>query len=143
MLMVLPSLSQTISIEDRVEVFITEQGDTLVIMGYEDARALLEDVLQCEYSDSLMTVYIERDSLNTRTVRLQKEVLMKMGKEKLNLETMITNLEEVIVNKNTALALKDDTIKQQKKEITKQKFLKILGFTGSIVLPILILIILG
>ena len=139
--MALPSLSQSISIEGRVETFVTEEGDTLVIMGYEDARTLLEDVLECEYSDSLMTVYIERDSLNTRTVTLQKEVLMKMGKEKLNLETMITNLEEVIVNKDIALALKDDTIKQQKKEIRKQKFLKIIGFAGSIIIPIVVLLV--
>ncbi len=139
--MVLPSLSQSISIEGRVETFITEKGDTLVIMGYEDARTLLEDVLECEYSDSLMTVYIERDSLNTRTITLQKEVLIKMGQENLNLETMLTNLENIIINKDVALLLKDDIIKQQKKVIRKQKFLKLLGFTGSILLPIIVLII--
>ena len=139
--MVLPSLSQSISIEGRVETFITEKGDTLVIMGYEDARTLLEDVLECEYSDSLMTVYIERDSLNTRTITLQKEVLIKMGQENLNLETMLTNLEDIIINKDVALLLKDDIIKQQKKVIRKQKFLKLLGFTGSILLPIIVLII--
>jgi hypothetical protein len=110
-------------------------------MGYEDARVLLEDVLHYEYADSLITVYKERDSLNTRTITLQREVLMKMGQEKLNLETMLSNLEEIIVNKDKALALKDDTIKQQKKEIRKQKFLKIMGFAGSIILPIVVLIV--
>lgn len=141
--MALQSHSQSISIEDRVETFVTEQGDTLVIMGYEDARVLLEDVLHYEYTDSLLTVYKERDSLNLRTVSLQKEVLMTMGQEKENLQSIISNLNQMLINKDEAIALKDDTIKQQKKEIRKQKFLKILGFTGSIILPILILIILG
>jgi hypothetical protein len=139
--MVLPSLSQNISIEGRVETFITEQGDTLVIMGYEDARALLEDVLHYEYADSLITVYKDRDSLNARTITLHKEVLIKMGQENLNLETIITNLEDIINNKDIALLLKDDIIKQQKKVIRKQKFLKLLGFTGSILLPVIVLII--
>jgi len=125
---------------NRVRTIITSAGDTLVQMHYEDARTLLKFVLHCEYSDSILSVYKERDSLNTRTITLQKEVLMKMGKEKLNLEVMLSNLDEIILNKEKALLLKDNTIKQQKKEIRKQKFLKILGFTGSIILPIVVLI---
>lgn len=138
--MVLPVHSQNTSTEDRVKLFINENGDTLVIMDYEDARVLLQDVLEYEYADSLLTVYKERDSLNTKTISLQKEILMAMGEEKMNLKTMNANLEEVIKNKDTELTLKDDVIKAQKKEIRKQKFLKIVGFTGSVVLPILLLI---
>lgn len=141
--MALPSLSQSISIEDRVETFVTEKGDTLVVMHYEDARVLLEDVLHYEYADSLLTVYKERDSLNLKTVALQKEVLMTMGQEKENLQTIIDNLNEILANKDAEVELLNDTIKQQKKEIRKQKFLKIIGFTGSIVLPILVLLALG
>ena len=37
---------------------------------------------------------------------------------------------------------KDKTIKQQKKEIRKQKILKNLGFVGCVVLPVITLIIL-
>ena len=36
--------------------------------------------------------------------------------------------------------MREDTIKQQKKEIRKQKLLKLVGFTTSIILPILTLI---
>ena len=139
--MALPIHSQTTSTgSNRVTTYINEVGDTMVSMHYEDARILLDDVLGCEYTDSILTVYKERDSLNTSTITLQKEVLMKMGQEKVNLETMVSKLEEVIKNKDLELGYKDETIKQQKKEIRKQKTLKILGYVGSIVLPIITLL---
>lgn len=125
---------------NRIITYISEQGDTMVSMYIEDAKILLEDVLHYEYSDSLLNVYKERDSLNTKTINLQKEVLMKMGQEKMNLEQMNINLEEMIKNKDLELTLKDDIIKQQKKEIRKQKTLKIIGFAGSVILPIITVI---
>ena len=50
---------------------------------------------------------------------------------------MIINLENILTNKDRELYLKDDIIKQQKKEIRKQKTLKILGFAGSVILPVI------
>ena len=139
--MVLPLHSQnTLTEENRIKSFINEKGDTMVIMAYEDARILLKDVLHYEYSDSLLTEYKVRDSLNSSTIEMQKDVLMKMGEEKLNLEQMNENLNEVIINKDKEIAFKDETIKEQKKEIRKQKFLKIIGFSAAVVLPILTLI---
>lgn len=135
--MALPGNCQNSSIKSRVWTYVDSKGDTIVSMGYEDAKILLEDVLQCEYTDSLLKEYEVRDSLNTKTIELQKSVLMKMGQEKLNLEQMISNLEDVVTNKDKELELKDDIIKQQKKEIRKQKTLKILGFAGSVVLPVI------
>lgn len=142
--MVSPSLSQTISTEqkNRVTTIVNERGDTLVIMSYEDARILLRDVLHYEYTDSLLSVYKERDSLNTSIITIQKEVLIILGQQKLNLEQMITNLERVIENKDIEIAFKDDIIKQQKKEIRKQKVLKIVGFSAAIALPIITLLVL-
>ena len=130
---------QSISTEEpnRITTYITERGDTMVSMSIEDAKILLEDVLSYEYSDSLLTVYKERDSLNTKTISLQKEVLMKMGQEKLNLEQINNNLEEVIKNKDKELKLKENTIEEQKKEIKKQKTFKILGLSGSVILPVI------
>jgi len=46
----------------------------------------------------------------------------------------------VISNKDREIVLKDNIIKQQKKEIRKQKVLKIIGFSGAIILPIITLI---
>ncbi len=139
MLMVLPSSSQTISTgSNRVKTFVNDKGDTLVQMGYEDARVLLEDVLHYEYADSLLEVYKVRDSLNTKTVTLQKEAIVKLSLKESNYESIISNLNEIIANKDEEVALKDETIKQQKKEIRKQKIYKILGIIGSILLPILV-----
>jgi hypothetical protein len=121
-------------------VYVSEVGDTMVSMYIGDAKVLLEDVLHYEYSDSLLTVYKEKDSLSTNTINMQKEVLMNMGQEKMNLEAMNKNLEEIIANKDEENSLLNDVIKQQKKEIRKQKFLKIIGFTGAVVLPVVVLI---
>jgi len=140
-LMGFQSHSQNTSTDDRVKVTIAPNGDTLVTMPYEDARILLNDVLEYEYTDSLLTVYMERDSLNTQTITLQKIILSKLSRTNDNLETMLSNLEQVIENKDTEMLLKDDIIKQQKKEIRKQKVLKVIGFTSAVVLPIITLFI--
>lgn len=109
-------------------------------MHYEDARLLLKDVLYYEFTDSLLTEYKKRDTLNTGKITLQKSLIDNLSKEKMNLETMIANLEDVIANKDTAMELQADIIKQQKKEIRKQKFLKVVGFIGTIATPIIVLI---
>lgn len=116
--------------------YIDQKGDTMVSMYIEDAKILLEDVLMYQYTDSLLMTYKFKDSINTNTINMQKDVLMNMGQEKMNLEQMNANLEEVIKNKDTELGYKDDIIKQQEKEIRKQKTLKIIGFVGCVVLPV-------
>ena len=142
--MVLPMVSQNISTTGettkRVKTYINEQGDTMVSMHYEDARILLRDVLYYEFTDSLFREYKALDTLNTNKITLQKSLIDNLNQEKMNLETMVTNLELVIANKDTEMVFKDDIIKQQKKEIRKQKFLKIVGFVGTVVVPIIVLI---
>ena len=137
--MALPSQSQTIS-KGEVKTLVNENGDTLVMMNLEDARIILSDLMEYEIVDSLLEVYKEKDSLNTTTITLQKDVIVKLSKKSNNQQVQIDNFQTILDNKNEEISLKDDTIKQQKKEIRKQKFLKILGFTGSIILPILTLL---
>ena len=48
----------------------------------------------------------------------------------------------IVENSKEIISLKDKTIEEQKKEIRKQKNLKRLGFVGSVVLPIVTLILL-
>jgi hypothetical protein len=107
-------------------------------MGYEDARTLLSSVLHGDYADSMLVVYSERDSLNRETITFQKEALLKLTKENENIQKIVDNLNQVIVNKTTESTLKDETIGEQKSEIKKQKTLKIIGFTTSVIVPILI-----
>ncbi len=137
--MILPIHSQTIS-RGEIQEIVNSNGDTLVIMHLEDARIILNDLLEYEITDSLLTVYKEKDSLNTNTISLQKDVIFKLVEKSENQQYQIENFQEVLDNKNAELNMKEDTIKQQKKEIRKQKLLKLAGFTTSIILPVLTLI---
>ncbi len=138
--MVSPILSQTIS-KGEVRT-IVENGDTLVIMNLEDAKVILNDLLEYEIADSLLTVYKEKDTLNTNTITLQKEVIFKLMEKSENQQSQIDNFQQILDNKNSELGMKEDTIKQQKKELRKQKFLKFLGLGGSVILPIIAILIL-
>ena len=137
--MILPIHSQIIS-KGEVKETINSNGDTLVIMHLEDARIILNDLLEYEIADSLLTVYKEKDSLNTNTISLQKDVITKLTQKSQNQELQLENFQTLLDNSNKVIAYKNDTIDQQKKEIRKQKFQKILGFSGSILLPILTLL---
>ena len=137
--MLLPIHSQTIS-RGEIQEIVNSNGDTLVIMHLEDARIILNDLLEYEVTDSLLTAYKEKDSLNANTISLQKDVIFKLVEKSENQQTQIDNFQSILNHKNEEIALKEDTIKQQKKEIRKQKFFKLVGFTGSIILPILTLL---
>lgn len=139
--MMLPTISQTISKGD-IKTIVNEKGDTLIIMNLEDAKFILSDLLQYEITDSLLNVYVQRDSLNQSKIILKDELIEKLNLQNSNYQEIISNLEFIIENKNIEISYKDTTIKQQKKEIKKQRNLKILGFLGSIILPILTLLIL-
>ena len=139
--MVLPVVSQT-TLNGNIESLINVKGDTLIVMPLEEAKMLLTDLLECEVTDSLLNIYVERDSLNKEKIILKDNIIEKLKLQNQNTENIIKNLEEIVGNKDEEISLKDKTIKEQKKEIKKQRNLKRLGFIGSIVLPILTLIIL-
>jgi len=139
--MKLQANSQTISTtESRVKTFVNQYGDTLVQMCYKDARTLLKDVLEYQYTDSLLGTYKDRDSLNTKTIALQKETIVKLSIKEVNYENIIDNLKNISENKDNEINLQLDIIKQQKKEIRKQKFYKSVSIVVAITLPILMLL---
>ena len=140
MLMVLPAVSQTIS-KGEIKTIVNQKGDTLVIMHLNDAKKILTDLLQCEVTDSLLTVYVERDSLNSEKIILKDNLIEKLNLQNENYKKIVSNLETVINNKDEIIVFKDRTIDKQKKEIKKQKFLKKLGFVGCVLLPVITLII--
>lgn len=133
--------SQTIS--PRVQALVNSNGDTLIQMSLADAKIVLTDVLSKQYADSLVSVYTDRDSIQNNIIVLQKEELLLMSEKFNNQKTITDNLNQVLVNKDTEIALLNDTIKKQKKEIRKQKFLKIVGFTAAVVLPITTIILMS
>ena len=138
----LQASSQNISFEEKVRVVINQQGDTMVEMRYKDAKIFLEDLLHYEYTDSLLVEYKERDSLNTQKIVFQKSQLDILAEKNLNLQQMLENFNEIVSNKDKENELLLNTIKQQKKEIRKQKFLKVIGFSAAVILPILTLLVL-
>ena len=137
--MISPTVSQTIS-RGEVKEIINNEGDTLVLMNLEDARIVLNDLLEYEIADSIITIYKEKDTLNTNTISLQKDIIVKLTQKSNNQQSIIDNFEQILSNKDKEIKLKDETIEAQKKEIKKQKRLKIVGFIGSILLPIITLI---
>ena len=90
--MILPIHSQVIS-RGEVKETINSNGDTLVIMHLEDARIILNDLLEYEIADSLLTVYKEKDSLNTNTISLQKDVITKLTQKSQNQELQLENFQ--------------------------------------------------
>lgn len=141
MLMVLPVASQTIS-KGEIKTIVNPKGDTLVMMHLKDAKKILTDLLECEVTDSLLNVYVERDSLNTEKIILKDKLIEKLNLQNENYVKIVSKLETVVKNKDEIIIYKDKTIKQQEKEIRKQKILKNLGFVGCVVLPVITLIIL-
>ena len=139
--MVLPAVCQT-TLNGNIESLVNDKGDTLIVMPLEEAKMLLIDLLECEVTDSLLNIYVERDSLNKEKIILKDNIIQKLKLQNQNSENIIKNLEEIVGNKDEEISLKDKTIKEQKKEIKKQRNLKRLGFIGSILLPIVTLIIL-
>jgi len=139
MLMVLPAVSQT-TLNGNIESLVNDKGDTLIVMHLDDAKMLLTDLLECEVTDSLLNVYVERDSLNKEKIILKDGIINKLKLQNQNSETIIKNLEELLKNKDEEISLKDDIIETQKKEIKKQRNLKRVGFISAVVLPILTLI---
>ncbi len=137
--MVLPAVSQT-TLNGNIESLVNDKGDTLIVMHLDDAKMLLTDLLECEVTDSLLNVYVERDSLNKEKIILKDGIIDKLKLQNQNSETIIKNLEELLKNKDKEISLKDDIIETQKKEIKKQKNLKRVGFISAVVLPILTLI---
>jgi len=139
--MVLPAISQTTS-KGTIESVVNKDGDTLVIMSLSDAKLILSDLLEYEITDSLLNVYVERDSLNSEKIILKDSIIEKLNLQNKNKDEIIKNLNDIVINKIKEIEYKDLTIEDQKKEIKKQRNLKRLGFVGSVVLPILTLILL-
>jgi len=94
MLIALPTISQTIS-KGEIKTTVNDEGDTLVIMNLEDAKFILSDLLQYEVTDSLLNVYIERDSLNTEKIILKDEIIEKLNLQNSNCDEMVSNLEKI------------------------------------------------
>ena len=139
-LMALPLNSQITLKKGQVKAFVSDNGDTLITMRLDDAKLILTDVINYQIGDSIIKQYELKDKESSKVIALQKDAILKLNEKNLNNENSITILETVIKNKNEEILLKDDIIKNQKKEIRKQKLLKIGGFSSAIILPVLLVL---
>ena len=141
LLLAFPTLSQTtLKTEQRVQTLVNTKGDTLIQLSLADAKIVLTDLYDKQISDSIISVYEVRDSINASSINLLKKDVDKYKEKCGNFTIMLDNNIKLIVNKDTEIGVLNKTIKEQKKEIRKQKFLKIMGFTAAVVLPITVLI---
>ena len=125
--MPLSLVSQNIS-KGEIKTIVNSQGDTLIMMRLDDAKVILSDLMEFRYVDSLLSIYKLRDSLKTSTIVMQKDVIDKLIQKSNNQDTQLTNFQSILSNKDQEITFKEDVIKAQKKEIRKQKVLKIIGF---------------
>ena len=131
----------TLKVEPRVRPVVNTKGDTLIQIKLSDAKILLQDVLEKEVCDSTVAEYIQLDGLRSGTIALQKDKIQTLETKFNNDELRIGNLESVVKNKDTELALLNDIIKKQGREIIKQKVFKIAGFSLALAIPITYLLI--
>lgn len=129
--------------EPRVQTLVNAKGDTVIQMSLADAKIILVTVFDKQIADSLISVYETRDSLSSSTIILLKSEVDLLRTKNLNFEHMLLNDTQIMVNKNVEIDLLNKTIKLQKKEIRKQKILKIIGFVAAVALPITTIILMS
>ena len=124
--------------------YVKINGDTFIQMNLEDAKIILKGVLDSEIADSLISIYTFRDSVNSSIITMQIEEIRLLQEKSLNQEMLSNNLEEILNNKDSEVALLNKIIADQKKQIRKQKVIKTLALIGDIALPVITLfVILG
>ena len=135
------SVSQTTLTKDyRVKVIVIK-GDTLIQFKISDAKIILVDVLEKEKLETLVKDYQISDSIKDNSIAIQQTIIKDLEEKSVKQLMVIDNQNNITTNKNEEIIILNDSIKSQKKEIRKQKTLKIIGFTAAVVFPIVVLII--
>ena len=125
----------TLKTEPRVTV-INTKTDTLIQVKVNDAKILLKDVLDKVVCDEMVVKLNDLDSLRIETILYQTSKIEILENKISNQAMMVGNLEAVVQNKDNELALLNDIIKKQGREINRQKVFKIAGFSLALALPI-------
>ena len=132
-------VSQNISkTTPRVQTHVNN-GDTTIEMSLADAKIILIAILEKDIADSIINNYVISDSLKSHTIELQLEEIKILQHKSANQENLADNLRLLLENKDSEIKIYEETIKRLKREVRKQKTLKIIGFVGSVVLPSIVL----
>lgn len=129
------------SFEDtkRIETVVIN-GDTLIQIPLSSAKIILQSVLENEVTDSLLTAFAVKDSINTNIIEMQISTIRLLQEKSNNQEQLNQNLNLIIQNKDLEIEMLNEIIRKQKRYIRKQKLIKSLSLVGNIVLPIAVLI---
>lgn len=119
---------------------LTVNGDTLIQMQLFDAKIVLKGVLDGEAADSLLKIFMVRDSINTSIIQVQVSQIRLLQEKSANQAKLAENLNAIIRNNESEIARLNSIIDQQRKQIRKERFVKKLALIGDVVLPVLVLI---
>ena len=132
--------SQTISMKKpRVETLINSNKDTVVQFKVNDAKVMLKELLDKKCVDSLLIVYEDLNKVNEDIIALDKDQISLLEYENKNQSIMITDLNQVIKNKDDSMLLLSNEVQHQKTNVKKQKFLKYLALISTITLGTLLI----
>lgn len=135
------TMSQIVD-KGEAKIAINQNGDTMLIMNLSDARTILADLMDKQILDSVLTAYEEKDSLNTEIIGFYKSQIEQLQKKIKIQELQIVTLTTLTHNKNSEITILDRTIKEQKKEIKRQKRFKTIGIMSALIIPTTVVLLL-
>lgn len=115
-------------------------GDTLIQMHLIDAKTVLKGVLDGEVADSLLTIFMVRDSINNGIIQMQVSQIKLLQEKSKNQAKLADNLNLILYNKDLEINKLNAIINEQKKQLRKERFIKKLSLVGNVVLPVIVLL---
>lgn len=115
-------------------------GDTLIQMHLMDAKIVLKGVLDGEIADSLLNIFMVRDSINSEIVQMQVSQIRLLQEKSKNQAQLNDNLNIIIKNKDLEISKLNAVILEQKKQIKKERFVKKLSLIGNVVIPAVLIV---
>ena len=136
LLLTFQAASQPTLRKARVQTIINAQGDTLIQMKLSDAKVILNRVLEAQITDSILNVYELRDTLRSNTMSMQVSEIKLLQQRSENQDTLIGNLTKILSNDKEEIKLINQTLKEQKRALNKNKWIIGFAVAGDVILPI-------
>jgi hypothetical protein len=105
-------------------------------MKLSDAKVILNRVLEAQITDSILNVYELRDTLRSNTMSMQVSEIKLLQQRSENQDTLIGNLTKILSNDKEEIKLINQTLKEQKRALNKNKWIIGFAVAGDVILPI-------
>jgi len=103
-------------------------GEKLVIMSFKRNKQLASDIAQYTVIDSLVMRFEDQDSLHQQEITRKDSIIAAQEEQIKERENEIAALQAIIGNKDEAIGKTETYIKELKKEIKRQKRMKLLAY---------------